>query len=115
MGEEEEKEVLCELCGEKIEKAKGTRKNELSYQQQARLHNSCINKHLQIIKKHEVSPNNEMTALLRGLLELHPEVEQTKPVFDYRNKQDMAKEEVLTAFPRLREKEKEKKENAVGS
>lgn len=101
---EEKIEVLCGLCGEKIKRPKGTREGELSPQEKLGVHKSCVDKHTEIMKKHNLSPNIETITLLRGLIELHPEVEQSKAVFDYRNRQDMAREELYKEFPGLEDK-----------
>ena len=56
------------------------------------------------MREHGVHPNIEFQAQVMGLLELHPEVEQTKPVFDYRNREDAMKEGLYKQFPYLKAK-----------
>ena len=99
--------VICGLCGEPIIAPKGTQMGNLSREQQQFIHDGCLNKQHDIMNKHKIHPNAEVLVLLQGLIELHPGVEQTKPVFDYRNREDDMKEELLGAFPYLKKKEEE--------
>ena len=103
----EENVVLCGLCGRPIEAPKGTRKGELSREQAQGAHNNCLKKQHDITAKHGMHPNTEVMALLRGLIELHPEVEQTNALFDYRVIVDDMKEELFESFPYLKKREEE--------
>lgn len=110
--------ILCGLCGNEITTPKGVRKGRLSNDQSAGTHGSCREKQQEIMGRHGVNPNIEFGARIEGLLVLHPEVEQTKPVFDYRNREDEVKEELYKEFPHLKkmadaaEKAKKKAERA---
>jgi len=96
--------ILCGLCGEEIASPKGLRTGRLSNEQGMGAHESCMGKQQEIMGRHGVNPNIEFQSRVRGLLELHPEVEQSKPVFDYRNREDEAKEELYKTFPYLKKK-----------
>jgi len=100
--------ILCGLCGEEIASPKGLRTGlrtgRLSNEQGMGAHESCMRKKQEIMNKHGANPNIEFQSQVRGLLELHPEVEHTKSVFDYRNREDEMKEEMLREFPYLKKK-----------
>jgi len=100
-------QVHCGLCGELIEAPKGTRKRALSREQQQGAHDECLKKQHKIMANHKIHPDVEVMALFRGLVELHPEVEQTKPVFEYRNREDEMREELHKTFPYLKKREEE--------
>ena len=99
--------ILCGLCGEPIIAPKGVRKGELSREQEQGIDDKCLEERHKIMEKHGIHPDVEVMALFRGLIELHPEVEQSKPVFEYRNREDEMKEELYKTFPYLKKKEEE--------
>ena len=100
--------VYCNLCGEPIEPPKGVRRGELSKDEEQGAHiDKCLKKQYEIMANHGINPNAEVMALLRGLIEMHPEVQQSKPVFEYRNREDEMKEELYKTFPYLKKKEEE--------
>jgi len=101
--------VICGLCGEAIIAPKGTRGTELSREQQQGAHDSCVETHQELILKHQIHPNAEFAAKISALLKLHPELESTKTMMDYRVREIALNKEVDAAFPYLKLKQQKQK------
>ena len=95
---------ICGLCGEEIIAPKGTRSTALSREQEQGAHDDCINEQHEIMQKHQVHPNLEFTTKIDAIIELHPEIEATKAMIDYRMREVQMKKELYKAFPYLKQK-----------
>ena len=101
--------IICGLCGEEIEAPKGTRGTALSREQEQGAHDSCVKTHQDLIIKHQIHPNAEFAARISALLKLHPELETTKTMMDYRAREIALNKEVDEAFPYLKLKQQKQK------
>ena len=103
----------CHLCGNEITKGKGMNQKAYLYALQQGAHISCLRIHEGIMRKHRISSNDYLNAVVDGLFLLFPEIEETRTVKDYNSRSRKAKEEIEEKFPYLKEKEEEKKDVGV--
>ena len=101
----------CNLCGRELTRTKGQNQKAHEYELQRGAHVVCLRAHEGIMRKHRISRNDYLNAVVDGLFLLFPELEETKAVKDYNSRSRKAKEEIEEKFPYLKEK---KKEEAVG-
>lgn len=104
--------VFCGLCGNEIIPPKGTRSTALSREQQQGAHDSCIKQRQELVNKHRVHPNIEFTTKIEALIEIHPELEETKTMKKYRKREKTMNKELEELFPYLRGKAEEKRKKA---
>ena len=104
---------ICGLCGKELTRTKGQNQKAHEYELQRGAHVVCLRTHEGIMRKHRISSNDYLNAVVDGLFQLSPELEETKAVKDYNSRARKAKEEIEKQFPYLKEikkKEEEKKE-----
>ena len=104
--------IICGLCGEEIIAPKGTRGNVLGREQQQGAHDGCVKTHQELILKHQIHPNAEFAAKISALIKLHPELETTKMMMDYRVREIALNKEVDEAFPYLEQQKQKAEEEA---
>lgn len=104
-----EEKKLCSLCGKEIVRTKGANKKAFAYELQRGAHISCIKKHENILRKHSISPNEYLSAVIEGMFLLFPELDETKSVQNYKSRMRKVEEEIEKVFPFLKEKREEKK------
>jgi hypothetical protein len=97
---------ICYLCGAEIKKEKGV--NQKAYEVELELgrHTTCAREQQAILDKHQISPWLYIQAIIAGLFQLFPELEETKSVKEYSKRLRDAKEELKSVFPHLAEEEK---------
>ena len=113
---------ICSLCGNEIVKGKGMNQKAYLYALQRGGHISCLRIHEGIMRKYRISGNEYLNAVVDGLFQLFPEIEETKSLKGYKSRERKAKEEIEKQFPYLKKikkkeeetKKKEVKEEAVG-
>ena len=109
---------ICNLCGEELIRKKGQNQKAHEYELQRGAHVVCLRAHEGIMRKHRISGNDYLNAIVDGLFQLFPEMEETKSVKEYKTRERKAKEEIEEKFPYLKElkekKKEEAKEEAVG-
>ena len=103
---------ICHLCGKEITKGKGMNQKAYLYALQRGAHISCLQIQEGIMKKYRISSNEYLNAIIDGLFQLFPDMEETKSLKDYNSRERKAKEEIEEKFPYL--KEVEKKEEVKG-
>jgi len=97
---------ICHLCGNEITKGKGMNQKAHLYELQQGAHIKCVKIHEEIVRKYHISSNDYLNAVVDGLFQLFPELEETKTVKDYNSRERKAKEEIEEKFPYLKEVEK---------
>ena len=105
-----EEKKNCGLCGENIVHTKGQPKNAYKHELQSGAHIRCQRIHQGILEKHRLSPNEYLSAVINGLFELFPEMDETKVMKEYNSRKKKAEEEIETVFPYLKKNEKKKVE-----
>ena len=105
---------ICELCGNEITKGKGMNQKAYLYALQRGAHISCLRIHEGIMRKYRISSNDYLNAVVDGLFQLFPDMEETKGIKDYNSRMRKAKEEIEENFPYLKEKKKEEEKKDVG-
>ena len=105
---------ICELCGNEITKEKGMNHKAYLYALQQGAHISCLRIHEGIMREHRISSNDYLKAIIDGLFQLSPELEETKSLKEYKSRQRKATEEIEEKFPYLKEKKKEEAKKEVG-
>lgn len=100
---------VCGLCGEEVKHTKGEPKKAYEYELRTGAHIRCQKIHKEILEKHRLSPNEYAGAIITGMLELFPEIRETKSVKDYDERKKKAEEEIGNAFTYLKERDEEKK------
>ena len=103
-----EEKKFCGLCGEKIVHTKGQPKNAYKHELQSGAHVSCQRVYQGILEKHHISQNEYIGAVINGLFELFPEMDETKAMKEYNDHRKKAEEEIETIFPHLKKKEEKK-------
>jgi hypothetical protein len=98
---------ICFLCGEKIKKEKGMSQRKYEKELQLGRHINCAKIQQTILSKHRISTGHYMEALIAGLYQLLPELNDTKGMKEYSKRLNEAKEEMESAFPHLKEKKKD--------
>lgn len=84
------------------------------YALQRGAHINCIQTHEAIMRKYRISSNEYMNAVVDGLFQLFPELEETKSLKDYNSRLRKAKEEIEEKFPHLEKlREEAKKKEGV--
>ena len=104
--------IICGLCGEEIEAPKGTRGTALSREEEQGAHDGCVETHQELILKHQIHPNAEFAARISALIKLHPELESTKTMTDYRVREIALNKEVDEAFPYIEQQKQKAEEEA---
>ena len=99
----------CKLCGREIKKEKGMNQKAYEYALKQETHISCLRIHDGIMRKHRISSNDFLDAVMDGLFLLFPEIEETKSMKNYNSRVQEAKEEIEEVFPYLKEEEGAKK------
>lgn len=97
---------ICPLCGNEITKGKGMNQKAYLYALQRGAHISCLRIHEGIMRKYHISSNDYLNAVVDGLFQLFPDMEETKSIKDYNSRAKKAKEEIEEKFPYLKEVEK---------
>ena len=103
---------ICSLCGNEITKEKGMNHKAYLYALQQGAHISCLRIHEGIMREHRISSNDYLKAIIDGLFQLSPELEETKSLKEYKSRQRKATEEIEEKFPYLKELKEKKKEEA---
>ena len=101
---------ICELCGNEITKGKGMNQKAYLYALQQGAHISCLRIHEGIMREHRISSNDYLKAVIDGLFQLSPELEETKSLKEYKSRERKATEEIEEKFPYLKELKEKKKE-----
>lgn len=104
---------MCGLCGKELTRTKGQNQKAHEYELQRGAHVVCLRIHEGIMRKYRISSNDYLNAVVDGLFQLSPELEETKSLMEYKSRERKAKEEIEENFPYLKEikkKEEEKKE-----
>lgn len=95
--------IFCGLCGQPIpEPPKGFPKNRLTKEQQERVHATCKETYVAIRAKYNLNQFSVYEAYRNGMLELFPELAETKPVKEYREKIAAENADLYEAFPFLK-------------
>ena len=105
----EEKKKVCGLCGKELKKKKGENQKAHVYELQRGAHVVCLRAHENILRKHRISQNDYLNAVIEGMFLLFPELEETRTMKDYQSRMRKAEEEIGIVFPNLKKKEEEKK------
>lgn len=100
---------ICHLCGKELKRKKGENQKAHVYELQRGAHVVCLRAHENILRKHRISPNDYLNAVIEGMFLLFPEIDETKSMRDYQSRMRKAEEEIGKAFPHLKKKEGEKK------
>jgi len=103
--------TICKICGVAIKKVKGAHQipqREVDNE----VHDGCMRKKThEIMQSHRISGSDYLQALIDGLFELFPELNETTSMTDYRSRERKAKLELEETFPFLKAQEQEQKEN----
>lgn len=105
----EEKKRVCELCGKELKRKKGENQKAHVYELQRGAHVVCLRAHENIMRKHRISPNDYLNAVIDGMFLLFPELAETRTMVDYKSRMRKAEEEIGNAFPYLKKKREEEK------
>jgi len=100
---------ICRLCGNELKRKKGENQKAHIYELQQGAHVVCLRAHENILRKHHISPNDFLNAVIEGMFLLFPELDETKSMRGYKDRMRKAEEEIENAFPYLKRKEVEKK------
>lgn len=100
---------ICSLCGNEMTRGKGMNQKAYVYALQHGAHLSCLRTHEEIMRKHRISQNDYLNAVIEGMFLLFPELAETRTMVDYKDRMHKAEEEIENAFPHLKKK-KEKKQ-----
>lgn len=106
------KENVCSLCGMGLKKTKGMNRDGYEYSLQKRAHITCLRKQKSILQKYHVSGDDYLHAVVNGLFELFPELNETKEIREYNSQLKKMKEEREKEFPYLKEVKEKNKEAA---
>lgn len=98
---------ICYLCGVGIRKEKGMSQKAYEAELQLGRHINCAKKQQTILSKHQISTGHYMEALIVGLYQLFPEINDTKSIKEYSKRLKEAKEELESVFPYLKEEKKD--------
>ena len=100
---------ICRLCGCELKRKKGENQKAHAYELQHGAHVVCLREQETILRKHRISPNDYLSAVIEGMFLLFPELDETKNMREYRSRMRKAEEEMGKAFPHLKKKGEEKK------
>jgi len=108
-------DVICILCGEKIEKKKGQREDAVKRELAAGRHQVCAMAHQSIVQRHNIGAGQHMNAVIAALFEKFPDLKETEAYREYDQRVQRAEAEMLEMFPHLAmlkeaDEEKEKKD-----
>ena len=114
MTAEEETQAICGLCGNPILRPKGLRKGAVTREGAERVHAACKDTLTSIRREYPmVNDIGNLMAFKAGLIELFPELEQTKPVKEYRAKVAECNAKIYETFPFLERELTRKRLEAV--
>jgi len=91
-----------------MKRRKGQNQKAYAYELQHEAHISCIKVHEEILRRHHISPNDYLNAVIEGIFLLFPELDETKSVRGYKDRMRKAEEDIGDVFPNLKKKEEKK-------
>lgn len=100
---------ICGLCGNELTRKKGQSQKAHEYELQRGAHVLCLRTREGIMRKYSISGNDYLNAVVEGLFQLSPEIEETKSMKEYESRERKAEEEIEEQFPYLKELKEKKK------
>jgi len=101
---------ICNLCGNELTRKKGQNQKAHEYELQRGAHVVCLRTHEGITRKYRISSNDYLSAVIDGLFQLFPDMEETKSLKEFKSRERKAKEEIEKQFPYLKEIKKKEEE-----